>query len=202
MERLQLTHHPNEVDDGCGHEHHEHATQPDQSTHMASIGSWRRCLIFDIRHRSLGFHADQLSLLLLLLLQLRAERCLLVKPVARFELSAARRVDDKPQITYRLMLLLLYFCLFTLVGSKKIPVSRYAAAEMRELLADQAMELYLKSSCIPYNTQEEWGTFFVLLFCIKISYGLSKFSTLLLIKFDISRGISIVYAVLLVSYWN
>lgn len=132
MERLQLTHHPNEVDDGCGHEHHEHATQPDQSTHMASIGSWRRCLIFDIRHRLVAFHTAQLSLLLLLLLQLRAERCLLVKPVARFELSAARRVDDKPQITYRLLLLLLllYFCLFTLVGSKKIPVSRYAAAEM------------------------------------------------------------------------
>lgn len=126
-------------------------------------------------------------------------RRLLVKPVARFELSAARRVVDKPQITYRLMLLLLYICLFTLVGSKKIPVSRYAAAEMRELLADQAMELYLKSSRIPYNTQDEWGTFFVLLFSIKISYGLSKFSTLLLIKFDISRGISIVCAVLMVS---
>lgn len=72
MERLQLTHHPNKVDDGCGHEHHEHATQPDQSTHMASIGCWGRCLIFDIRHRLVGFHADQLSLLLLLLLLLRA----------------------------------------------------------------------------------------------------------------------------------
>lgn len=70
---------------------------------MASIRICRRCLIFDIsrrrrRHRSLGFHTEQLSLLLLLLL-LRAERCLLVKPVARFVLSAARQVVDKPQIT-------------------------------------------------------------------------------------------------------